>query len=169
MPLSDINLEKLYQEYFSKIYNYFFYQLLHREIAEDLTSRTFLKVVEHRSDYHPDKGKISTWLWTIAKNVRIDFYRTQKQELSLGQEGIEKDMSLSVSFEEQYAKIIAPTRKALYAALVQLSERERMLVYHKYFLGESYREISKEFDINESTLATILQRAKIKLQKYLKE
>ena len=169
MQPGDIDLEKLYQEYFSKIYNYFFYQLLHKETAEDLTSRTFLKAAEHISNHNPYKAQISTWLWTIAKNTLIDFYRTQKQELPIDQKGLGIDAVLSVSFEEQYAKIAEPARKALYSALSQLSERDRLFVYHKYFLEKSYHEISKEFGVNESTLATILQRAKNKLRQYLKE
>ena len=163
------DLEKLYQEYFPKIYNYFFYQLLHKESAEDLTSRTFLKAAEHISDYNPDKAQISTWLWTIAQNTLIDFYRTQKPELSIDHETIKTDTALSVSFEEQYDKISNPARKALYMALTQLSERDRLFVYHKYFFGENYHDISMQFGINESTLATILQRAKAKLRKYIEE
>ena len=169
MPSSDIDLEKLYQEHFSKIYNYFFYQLLHRENAEDLTSCTFLKAAEHISDYNPDKAQISTWLWTIAQNTLIDFYRTQKPELSIDHETIKTDTALSVSFEEQYDKISNPARKALYMALTQLSERDRLFVYHKYFLGENYHDISMQSGINESTLATNLQRAKAKLRKYIEE
>ena len=54
-------------------------------------------------------------------------------------------------------------------ALTQLSERDRLFVYHKYFLGENYHDISMQSGINESTLATILQRAKAKLRKYIEE
>lgn len=169
MPSNDIDLEKFYLEHFSKIYNYFFYQVLHRETTEDLTSHTFLKAAEHISEYNPKKAQINTWLWTIAKNTLIDFYRTQKQEKSIDDEALEADNVLSVSFEEQYAKIVNPTRKALYAVLAQLSERERLFVYHKYFLDESYHDIAKQFDINESTLATVLQRAKAKLRKSMEK
>ena len=108
-----------------------------------MTSRTFLKAAEHISDYNPDKSQVSTWLWTIAQNALIDFYRTQKSELSIDKETIKTDTARSVSFEEQYDKIANPARKALYMVLAQLSERDRLFVYHKYFLGESYHDISK--------------------------
>ena len=164
-----IGLEELYEQYFSVIYNYFFYKLLHRESAEDLTGQTFLKVAEHLDEYDPEKASVGTWLRRIAHNTLIDFYRTRKASLSMEDAPCDAAESLSVSFEEQYQQIASPKRRALYAALWRLSERERTLVYHKYFLGESYHEISAQFDINESTLASVLQRAKAKLRGMLEE
>lgn len=158
------NLEEIYREYFSPIYNFFFYQLLHKENAEDLTAQTFLKAAEKLDTYDSDKGKISTWLWTIAQNTLVDFYRSRRCEISLDKEDSGLLDTLAVSFEEQYERIASPKRKAFYQALVQLSERERILIYQKYFLGKSYHEISREFHLKESTLATILQRAKEKLR-----
>ena len=160
----DINLEEIYRKYFSSIYNFFFYQLLHKENAEDLTAQTFLKAVEKLDTYDRKKGSISTWLWKIAQNTLIDFYRSKKCEISLDEEDSGILDVLSVSFEEQYEKIASPKRRELYQALTQLSERERILLYQKYFLGKSYIEISKEFHLNKSTLATILQRAREKLR-----
>ena len=42
MANDTIDLEELYRSYFPKIYNFFFYKLLHREDAEVLTAKTFL-------------------------------------------------------------------------------------------------------------------------------
>ena len=165
MITTAIDLKELYEENFPIIYNFFFYRLLHRENAEDLTAQTFLKAAEHLHTYDPDKAKASTWLQRIAQNTLIDFYRSQKKSVSIDNETI--GSALSVSVEEQYEQIVSPGRKALYAALWQLSERDRTLVYHKYFLEESYHEISRQFSINESTLATVLQRAKAKLRESL--
>lgn len=161
------NLEKLYREYFPKIYNFFFYKLLHREDAEDLTAQTFLKIAEKLYTYNPEKAKLNTWIGRISENTLIDFYRTGKKTLPLDDELSGIGNALSVSFEEQYAQIANPLRKEIYAALCQLPERDRMLVYHKYLLGESYHEIAEKFQINESTLASALQRAKAKLRKNL--
>ena len=165
MTMTAIDLKELYEENFPIIYNFFFYRLLHRENAEDLTAQTFLKAAEHLHTYNSDKAKASTWLRRIAQNTLIDFYRSQKKSVSIDNEDI--SAALSVSFEEQYEQIASPGRKAVYAALCQLSERDRILIYHKYFLEESYHEISQQFSINESTLATVLQRAKAKLRESL--
>ena len=86
MANDTIDLEELYRSYFPKIYNFFFYKLLHREDAEDLTAKTFLKIAEHLHTYHSEKAKAGTWAWRIAENTLIDFYRTQKRHLSTDDE-----------------------------------------------------------------------------------
>lgn len=119
--------------------------------------------------YHSERAKASTWAWRIAENTLIDFYRTQKRHLSTNDEQEGLAQALSVPFDEQYEQITSPKRRALYAALRQLPERDRMVVYYKYLLGWSYREIAEKLQINESTLASALQRAKEKMRKYLKD
>lgn len=160
----DINLEELYREYFPKVYNFFFYKLMHKENAEDLTGRTFLKIAEHLHTYNPEKSKPGTWIWQISENTLIDFYRTQKGVLPLDVEMTDIGGAITVSFEEQYAQIINPERKKLHAAIFKLTERDRMLACYKYLLGFSYHEIAEKFQLNESTLATALSRAKEKLR-----
>ena len=93
-----IDLQAFYEENFSKIYNFFFYRLLHRENAEDLTAQTFLKAAEHLHTYDSGQAKAGTWLAQIAQNTLIDFYRTQKKPISLDME--ETQAALSISFAE---------------------------------------------------------------------
>lgn len=164
MAKAGLDLAELYREYYPKVYSFFFVKLRHKENAEDLAGRTFLKITEHLQTYDPEKSKLCTWIRRISENVLIDFYRTQKGALSLDDAKLGAGAMPSVSFEEQYKQIINPLRKELSAALWQLSERERILVCHKYLLGWSYHEIARKFQINESTLATVLQRAKEKLR-----
>ena len=169
MKSDGIDLEELYEEYFPKIYNFFFYRLLHRENAEDLTEQTFLKIAEHLHSYQAEKAKISTWIWRISENTLIDFYRTRKHSFSLDDEEQDFSEHFSISFEEQYRKIANPEGKRLYEALARLPERDRTLIFCKYFLDLSYHEISEKYQLNESTLASILQRAKGKLRRVLEE
>ena len=169
MTNEDINLEELYQEYFPKVYNFFFYKILHKENTEDLTGRTFLKIAEHLHTYDPEKAKLGTWIWQISENTLIDFYRTQKKVLLLDAEAADGCSAFSVSFDEQYAQIINPERKALYAALFKLPQRDRIMICYKYLLGFSYHEIADKFQMNESTLATALFRAKKKLRNEMEQ
>lgn len=65
----------LYEKYFEKIYNYLYYRTLHRETAEDLTSRTFMKALEKLDTYSSGKGAFSPWIYRIAGNLLIDHFR----------------------------------------------------------------------------------------------
>lgn len=159
------NLETIYDTYFSKIYNYFFYRLLHRETAEDLTSQTFLRAAERFHTYDPSRP-IGPWLFRVAERSLADYYREHRPVLSLEDEGM---VEPSVSFEAEYQRILDPRRKALYAALAQLPQRDRTILYRKYILGESYHQIAQELSLGESTLASALQRAKEKLRRQLEQ
>lgn len=166
MAEEPIDLEAFYETNAAKFYNYFFARLMHRENAEDLTSQTFLKIAEAQGSYSPKKAQLNAWAWRIARNTLIDYYRTQKRELSLEELSLCCNALPAVSFEEQYRKIVDPERRWLYTALRRLPERDRRLVCCKYCMGWSYHEISGYFHINESTLATVLWRAKKKLQEW---
>jgi len=157
-------LAEIYETYFSKIYNFIFFKVLHRETAEDLVSMTFLKAAEKFHTYDPDKGAVSTWLFTIAQNLVTDWYRNRKIPVSLDDEG---NFELSVDFEEQSSLIADDTRRVLYQALTGLDGRSRDIIAQKYFLDKTIRQIAEEKEMNESTVSTIHNRGLEKLRKTL--
>ena len=66
---------ELYEKFVDKIYNYLYYRTLHRETAEDLTSRTFMKALEKLNTYSESRGTFSAWIYRIAGNLLIDHFR----------------------------------------------------------------------------------------------
>lgn len=164
-----VTLEEIYEEFFPKIYNYFFYRLLHKEETEDLVSQVFVKIAEHLDRYDPHKARLSTWIYRIAENTLTDYFRTRKAPLSYDHEENGLESKLTVEFEEQYEKIASPKRRAVFSALAQMGERDRTIVYYAYFRGMSYREIAKKMQMGESTLASALMRAKQKLKTHLEQ
>ena len=162
-------LEEIYEEFFPRIYNYIYYRLLHREETEDQVSRIFLKVAEHLHEYDPKKAKLDTWIFRIAERTLIDHFRTRKNQLSLEDENAGLENRFRVEFEEEYDRILEPGRRAVFAALSRMKERDRMAVYYVCFLEMSYKEAAARLGIGESTLASALMRAKRKLRAYLEE
>lgn len=159
---SEQDFEQMYREYFPRIYNYVFYRLLSREETEDIVSEVFLKIARNASRFDTKKASFKTWIYTIAKNALTDYYRAKKAALSL--DGEDYGIALSVDFEEQLNQISSPDRKILYQELAALKERERTMVYYKYFEGYNNRQIAAILDMNESTVATVLFRALKKLR-----
>lgn len=160
--LSMLNFEEIYAEYFPKIYNFIFYRLLSREDTEDLVSEVFFKVAKNLGRFDEGKAKLKTWIYRIAQNTLIDFYRSRKTEASLDAE--ETGYEPSVDFEEQLERIASPKRQALYRELQKLKERERLIVYYRFFEGYTNREIAKLLQMKESTVGTVLGRTLKKLQ-----
>ena len=76
-----IPFEAVYEEHYSKVYNYVYRILLHRQNTEDVVSETFLRALRSYSSYNSEKGSLSTWLCTIAHHccmnlVQSGAYRT---------------------------------------------------------------------------------------------
>jgi len=157
-------LAELYEAYFTKIYNFIFYKVMHKEIAEDLVSMVFLKVAEKYNSYDPDKGAVSTWIFTIAQNILADYYRSRKIPVSLDECG---NLESTVDFEEQSSLIADETRRLLYLALSELDGRARDIISEKYYFDKSLRQIAAEKQMNENTVYTIHNRSLAKLRKKL--
>ena len=65
----------LYARYHRSIYRYLFYRTGDPQVAEDLTSDVFLKMVESLRGWRMDGAPIQAWLFLVARNLVIDFYR----------------------------------------------------------------------------------------------
>ena len=169
MDYQNHEMEKLYTEYFPKIYNYVFYRLLQKEETEDMVSYIFLKIAEHLDSYDAQKANLNTWIYSIASHTFTDYCRTRKKSVSFDNDENDLDYTLTVDFDTQYDQILDPKRKILLTALAQMSERDSTILYCVYFEGMRYREVSERLGINESTLSSALMRAKAKLRRQLEQ
>ena len=161
------DMEEIYNEYFSSVYNYVFYKLLNRENTEDIVSQVFEKVLMKLGTYDPDKASVKTWIFRITENTLIDFYRKRRPMLSIDQEESGLENELYVHFDEQYDQVMEPERKMVLEALTQLPERERTFIYYRYFENITNREIARRMDMNENTVSAVMARARKKLKDIL--
>ena len=164
----DLRKEKafkiVYEHYYDYIYNYFYYHTFQKEATEDLTSTTFMKVLEKGNLYDEEKAKIITWLLTIAKNVWVDYLRKNRK----GAISIDDLIDLDVSREnETYSQV--ENQVDIQRILGNLSERERMIIVLHYYMNLSYGEIAVQLDISEKcasvTASRTLKKIKNKLEK----
>ena len=73
----------LYDYYQPKIYRFVLVKVGRREEAEDLTHQTFLNAWANVKRYQNLGFPFSSWLYRIARNLIVDFYRTRRNESSL--------------------------------------------------------------------------------------
>lgn len=164
-----LDMEQVYETYFSPVYNYVFYRLLNRENTEDVVSQVFEKVCRHLTAFDARKASLKTWIFRITDHALIDFYRRQRPALSIDHEESGLENVLFVHFDEQYDRQTEPTRQAVLAALRQLPERDRTFIYCKYYLNITNREIARRMNMNENTVSAIMARARQKLKGLLEE
>jgi len=72
------SFDRLYERYVKKIFDYVWYRTFNQNLAEDLTSTVFMKVLDNISGFDPLRGSFKTWIYRITANSLIDYYRTRK-------------------------------------------------------------------------------------------
>jgi len=72
-------LEELYLIHFDRIYGYLHLSVGNRHDAEDLTTQTFLKMLEAIGRFRWQSAPFSAWLFRIAHNLAIDHFRATRR------------------------------------------------------------------------------------------
>src|SRR6476660_9693675 len=72
-------LEELYLEHFDRIYGYLHMTVGNRHDAEDLTTQTFLKMLESIGRFRWGTAPFSAWLFRIAHNLAMDHFRARRR------------------------------------------------------------------------------------------
>ena len=128
----------LYDRYIDKIYRFVFYKTFVKEVAEDITSDVFHKALQMINSYEADKGVFSAWIYRIARNNVIDYYRSQKGDVPL------EDV-FDVGFDERTPEsldaIAALDKVNVY--LETLSSKQREIITLRVWEELSYREIAE--------------------------
>lgn len=151
--------EALYARELPRVYNFFRYRVGEGPVAEDLTAATFEKAWRARDRYRRDLGAFSTWLFSIARRVAVDYFRRRRPEVPLEtarrQVG-ETSPEEAVQRRRDFARLAA--------LLASLPARERELVALKYGADLSHREVAHLLGLSESNVGTLLHRTVLKLR-----
>ena len=154
--------QKILNLYKGRIFSYVYRMVRNYHDAEDITFDTFIKCFKALARFDKSK-KFSTWLFTIAHNTTLDFFRKNKQQYEYfdEQHGIVDDLAEKVEKKKKMEKI----EKAL-AKLPPL-DRELIILFHKE--EYSYQEICEILEIPVTTIKTRLHRARKKLGQLVHE
>ncbi len=151
--------EAVISQYHRDILNYIYRLVGNNYEAEDLAQETFIKAFQK---YHTlkDKTKAKSWLYSIARNVTIDFFRKNKHySVPLDSQIMENyARATAVDYRDDVMKM--EVSKELAKSLENLSEDDRRIVKLLYFEGFSYKEIGEVLNMNQNTLKSRLHRAR---------
>jgi len=78
--IANLDFTGIYNAFYSEILNYVAYKMNNRTVAEDITSEVFVKVYKNLNTYDSSKAQFNTWLYFVANNTIIDYYRKYKNE-----------------------------------------------------------------------------------------
>jgi RNA polymerase sigma-70 factor (ECF subfamily) len=137
------------------------------EMAEELAQQTLLQVWRKAQLFDSDKAAASTWIFRIARNIRIDVLRKQKHFF-------DDDYNLAeIEDEQENAEVrISREQKSHYVALAltELPEDQTEIIRMSFYNGLSHGEIAKQLDIPLGTVKSRIRLAfgRLRENTYLK-
>ncbi len=149
---------KIYDQYIEKIYRFVFLKVSSQEVAEDISSRVFMKGWEV---YRQDVDKIENpkaFLYQVARNMVIDHYREKGRTKTISADAIPNMIIDPRTGLHDRAVINAEVDKVK-VALAGLSDDYQNVVIWHYLDDLSIKETAKLLDRSEDATRVLLSRA----------
>jgi RNA polymerase sigma-70 factor, ECF subfamily len=157
----DDAVRALYARFGKPVYSLGLRLLGTREAAEELTQDVFVTAWRKAARFDPLRGRLSTWLMTIAHNMAIDRLR-RESGMSRPTLVLVDEVPDAPGIDEE---MVVVERDAAMRALAALTDAERRLLTRAYFRGNTAREISEADGVPLGTVKTRLRTALIKVRK----
>ena len=150
---------------FTKIFNYFAPRIMgyligsgsRKETAEEITQETLSIVWQKSAQFNYKKGNVSTWIFTIARNKKIDrFRKTENIKYN--------DLDL---FDAYYSKNseIEDLQQSVSEMQSKITAKEQKIIKMNFFEGKSHKIIAQDLEIPLGTVKSKIRNILIKMKK----
>jgi len=173
---SEAAYRELVRRYQRPVFSLIYRMVRDRELAEDLTQETFVKVLNAIDRYRPEY-KFSSWIFKIANNAAIDHLRRRELDtLSLdgGPDAMTPDrvqatsLQLGDGAESQLEELEArELGTQIERAIGALRPEYRACIIMRHVEGRAYDEIADVLDLPLGTVKTYIHRARAELRESL--
>jgi RNA polymerase sigma-70 factor (ECF subfamily) len=157
-------LEELYLLHFDRIYSYLHMSVGSRHDAEDLTTQTFVKMLEAIGRFQWRSVPFSAWLFRIAHNNAMDHFRANRR-WQPEEEVPETAQGEESSAEEQALASLGQT--SMLTLIERLSPEQRQVLTLKFVFRFSNSEAAAILGKTEGAVKSLQHRALGSLQKHV--
>jgi RNA polymerase sigma-70 factor (ECF subfamily) len=158
-------LGALYDRLAARLYRFAYFRLGNRADAEDLTQRTFLKMIEALPRYQRRGIPFEAWFFRIARNGLVDLLRARRSHEPL--EALRTTASGDMGPEA--AAELATEFASVEQALTQLTEEQQAVIAYRFMAGLTPREVGLVMGKREGTVRGLQFRALGALRRTLLE
>ncbi|HZT53380.1 MAG TPA: sigma-70 family RNA polymerase sigma factor [Gaiellaceae bacterium] len=155
-------LEELYLMHFDRIYSYLHVSVGNRHDAEDLTTQTFLRMLEKIGSFRWQSAPFSAWLFRIAHNLAMDHFRARRRWQP------EADVPEQPGEEEPSAELAAMQtigRESLLKLIERLSPEQQQVLTLKFVFNLANAEVAAILGKTEGAIKSLQHRALVSLEK----
>lgn len=156
---------QLYDEYVSQIFRYVYYKVGNYADAQDLTGQTFLRAFENIQSYELRDVAFSSWLYRIAHNLVVDFFRKESKRNDVPIEGHSLGMSETGNPADEL--MASHESQQLYNALSRLTNNQREVIVLKFIDNLSNWQVAEIMAISVGAVKSAQKRALIALNRIL--
>jgi RNA polymerase sigma factor (sigma-70 family) len=163
-------IDKIYKDNFSKIYRFFYLKTNSKEIAEDLTSQTFLTLIDSITNNSLEIDNINYYLYGIAKNIFISYLRQKYKNETIELDHNYKSINDFEDYIETYVEEITNNNNIEQIAkkyIEKLPKVQAKIITLRLFDKLTPTEIALEIDKDINYVKVNLQRAKKSLKKLI--
>jgi RNA polymerase sigma-70 factor (ECF subfamily) len=157
-------LEQLYLLHFDRIYSYLRVSVGNRHDAEDLTTQTFLRMLESIGRFRRQSAPFSAWLFRIAHNLTVDHFRARRREL------VEDEVPEPLGEEESSAEeqaLDSMAQAGMLGLIEELSAEQRQVLALKFVFGFGNPESAGILGKTEGAVKSLQHRALASLERQL--
>lgn len=156
---------QLYDAFVEHVYRYIYFRVANDRVAEGVTFQVFFKAWEQLDHYQVFGSSFISWLYSIARNQVIAYYRTHKKTVAL-------DSSFSLTSEGRYLGEEVQDMfdlQAMRDGLQFLTEEEQQVLILKFIVGLPTKNIARIMARRDGDVRAVQIRALQTLARYLKE
>src|ERR1700724_3041557 len=157
-------LEELYLLHFDRIYSYLHMSVGNKHDAEDLTTQTFLKMLESINRFRWQSAPFSAWLFRIAHNLAMDHFRARRRWQP------EEEVPEPPGSEEPSAELEAMQsigRQSMMELIERLSPEQQQGLTLKFVFNFPNADVATILEKTEGAIKSLQHRALASLQKQI--
>ena len=133
-------------------------------VAEDVAQETFVRAWKHARTYDPRRGRVATWLLTIARNLAIDVIRVKSAQ-PLDPDQLEDRLQRARVAGSSPDQAVPPDeRERVRGAIAELPPEQRRALFLAAYLGLTAKEVGELEGVPLGTAKTRIRAAMLKLR-----
>jgi len=156
-------LEELYLIHFDRIYSYLHVSVGNRHDAEDLTTQTFLKMLEKIGSFRWQSAPFSAWLFRIAHNLAMDHFRANRRWQP--EEEVPEPPLSDAEPSAELRALQTIGRESMLKLIERLSPEQQQVLTLKFVFNLPNSDVAAVLDKTHGAVKSLQHRALASLQK----
>ena len=156
-----------------RLFNYIYFIVRSREVAEDIFQETFVKaIMTLQQGRYTNDGKFAAWITRIAHNLVIDQFRVERNENVISNDEVEYDIFNDAKLSEgniENSMVNEQVLKDVRVLVDELPDCQREVVFMRYYQDLSFKEIAEITGVSINTALGRMRYAVMNMRRIAEE